>query len=114
MEVADCEVAPKLIKKTPRSVKRVLGDGAYDTFECYRSAHERGCELLVPPRSGAVLKCGDDPWVKKRNESILEIIGLGNNEESLKLWKKLKGYHRRSLVETSFSRFKFFFWPEIF
>lgn len=114
LEVADCEVAPKLIKKAPRSVKRVLGDGAYDTFECYRSAHERGCELLVPPRSGAVLKDGDDPWVKKRNESISEIIGLGNNEESVKLWKKLKGYHRRSLVETSFSRFKGSFGPKLF
>lgn len=114
LEVADCEVAPNLIKKAPRSVKRVLGDGAYDTFECYKSAYERGYELLVPPRSGAVLKDGDDPWVKKRNESISEIIGLGNNEESVKLWKKLKGYHRRSLVETSFSRFKGSFGSKLF
>jgi len=34
------------------------------------------------------------------------MIGLGNTEEAKTLWKKLAGYHRRSLVETAFDAFK--------
>ncbi len=41
-----------------------------------------------------------------RNSSVLEIWGLGGNDEARKLWKKLNGYHRRSLVETAMFRFK--------
>lgn len=29
-----------------------------------------------------------------------------SDEEAFKLWKKLRGYHKRSLVETAFSRLK--------
>jgi len=42
------------------------------------------------------------------------MIGLGNDEEAIKLWKKLVGYHERSLVETAFSRFKGIFGPRLF
>ena len=31
---------------------------------------------------------------------------FGGDHESLEIWKKLSGYHRRSLSETVFSRFK--------
>ena len=42
------------------------------------------------------------------------MIGLGNTEEAKTLWKKLVGYHRRSLVETAFSRFKGIFGDRLF
>ena len=42
------------------------------------------------------------------------MIGLGNTEEAKTLWKKLTGYHRRSLVETAFSRFKGIFGDRLF
>lgn len=61
LEVADCEVAPQLLKKAPRSVKRAIEDGAYDTFENYKSAYENGIALLVPPRPGAVVSEVGDP-----------------------------------------------------
>ena len=40
------------------------------------------------------------------NKSLLEICGLGGDDVARKLWKKLKGYHRRSLAETGMYRFK--------
>lgn len=106
LETADCEIGPKLLKKSPHSVKRVIGDGAYDTFENYKSAHERNVRLLVPPRSGAVCSQSKDPWKIPRDRAISEIIGLGNDDEGIKLWKTFTGYHKRSLVETAFSRYK--------
>ena len=42
------------------------------------------------------------------------MIGLGNTEEAKTLWKKLVGYHRRSLLETAFSHFKGIFGDRLF
>jgi Transposase DDE domain len=114
LETADCEAGPRLIKKAPRSVKRTIGDGAYDTWECYKSAYEKGQKLIVPPREGAVFNEKEETWQKTRNDAVCQIIGLGNDEEAIKLWKKLVGYHDRSLVETAFSRFKGIFGHKLF
>lgn len=114
LETADCEVGPRLMKKAPKSVKRTIGDGAYDTWDCYKSAHTKGQQLIVPPREGAIFNDEEEPWQTARNDAICQIIGLGNDEEAIKLWKKLVGYHERSLVETSFSRFKGIFGPKLF
>jgi Transposase DDE domain len=114
LETADCEVGPRLMKKAPRSVKRTIGDGAYDTWDCYRTAYENGQELIVPPREGAVVSEGKEPWQQARNNAIDQIIGLGNIEKGTALWKKLVGYHARSLVETAFSRFKGIFGHNLF
>ncbi len=54
LEIADCEVGPKLLEKAPRSVNKAIGDGAYDTWDCYKAAYEKGQQLIVPPREGAV------------------------------------------------------------
>jgi hypothetical protein len=48
-----------------------------------------------------------------RNTSILEILGLGGDDRARKLWKKLKGYHRRSLAETAMFRFKRLFGSDL-
>ena len=39
----------------------------------------------------------------------MEITGLGGDDAARRLWKKLKGYHRRSLAETGMYRFKTLF-----
>jgi len=83
----------------------VNGDGAYDTAAMKRLIEEHA-KLLAPPRSGAVVNETDKASEMERNESILQIIGLGNDDEAIKLWKRLTGYHKRSLVETTFSRLK--------
>jgi hypothetical protein len=105
---------PKLLKKAPRSVKRALGDGAFDTVNCYKTADDEGITLLTPPRQGAVYWPGDSLWEKTRNRAISEIMGLGGDDKARKLWKRLKGYHKRSLVETTYSRFKGAFGGKLF
>lgn len=114
LETADCEVGPRLMRKAPRSVERGIGDGAYDTWDCYKTAYENGQKLIVPPREGAVLHKEREPWHRARNDTIRQIVGLGNNEEATALWKKLVGYHDRSLAETAFSRFKGIFGCRLF
>jgi Transposase DDE domain len=114
LEIADCEVGPRLMKKAPRSVKRGIGDGAYDTWDCYKTAYKNRQELIVPPRQGAVVHKEEEPWHQTRNDAIRQIIGLGDGEEAMALWKKLVGYHDRSLVETAFSRLKGIFGHKLF
>ncbi|GAB4231669.1 MAG: hypothetical protein Tsb0021_10140 [Chlamydiales bacterium] len=60
----------------------MLGDGAYNTFECYKAAYLKRANLVVPPRKGAVINDEGDHWLRKRNESISEIIGLGETTKT--------------------------------
>jgi hypothetical protein len=107
---ADCEAVPKMKDRLPRSVKRSYGDGAYDKESCYREFHRAGIDPIIPPQRGAVLhNLIKEPWMKSRNDAIRAIAGLGNDDEARKIWKKLMGYHRRSLGETGFYRWKSLF-----
>jgi hypothetical protein len=67
---------------------------------------ERGGQPLIPPRKTAKLWEGSEPWVQWRNQAVSERRGLGLDDIGVSLWKKLRGYGMRSLVETFFSRFK--------
>jgi len=114
LEGTDCQIAPKMMRKAPRSVETIIGDGGYDTEGCYKAAYERDISLLVPPRKGAVLQKGRKAWLDERDDAICEVVNLGNDEGAFRLWKKLRGYHRRSLVETAFSRLKGCFGSKLF
>ena len=47
---ADCEIYPELIKKSPDSLERAYGDGAYDTNRLYDLAATRHVKLVAPQR----------------------------------------------------------------
>ena len=101
--VADCSVYPEFLKVAPASVERTYGDGAYDTKGCYRANEKHGSSPIIPPKRNAIFR-QNAPLA--RNNACLEILGLGGDEDARKLWKKLKGYHLRSLSETAMFRFK--------
>jgi len=105
-KVADCEVYPELLEKVPKSVERTYGDGAYDTERCYAANVKHGSTPIIPPGRDAVFRENASPPMMMRNISLLEILGLGGDDDARKLWKKLKGYHRRSLAETAMFRLK--------
>ena len=100
---ADCQVLPKLLKGIKKP-KRVYGDGGYDRRKCHQAILDKGAKPIIPPRKRGRLN--EPPWAINRNNYILEILGLGNDDLGRSIWKKLTGYHKRSLVETAFSRYK--------
>lgn len=103
----DAETAQKLIKKIPKGIRRVFGDGAYDGSEFRQEIHKAGAvPLIPPPRDAVVHRNTTDPAIIKRNDAVCEIAGLGGGDEARRLWKQLKGYHRRSLGETTMYRIK--------
>jgi IS5 family transposase len=93
-----------LIKRAPKSIRKAYADGAYDTVECRKLLFERGIEDVIPPRKTSKLR--KEKELRNRNDGVKELRGLGGDYQ---LWKLLKGYGRRSLAETFFSRLKLLF-----
>ncbi|MBM3198729.1 MAG: IS5 family transposase [Chlamydiae bacterium] len=102
----DAETAKPMLKKLPKSVCRVFGDGSYDGLEFREGLEELGTDPVIPPPKGAILHRNGNGAMQKRNDAIAEIVGFGGEENGRKLWKILKGYHKSSLVETSMYRIK--------
>lgn len=103
-KVADSTMLPNLIAQTPKSVNQVFADGAYDKAKCRESLLNRGIRGCIPPRRKGRQREGEE--FKERNTDLKWISLLGGDEEAFRLWKKYVGYHKRSLVETAFSRLK--------
>ena len=94
---SDAEVFEGLLGQVEGNIEQVDGDGAYDTRAAYAAAAARGARLVVPPRENAV------PWEAghPRNQALGGIAQHGR-----KGWKKIAGYHRRSLAENAMYRLK--------
>ena len=97
VEWMDCEVFGGLLDQIEGPIGQVDGDGAYDTREAYEAGMARGAEVVVPPRENAVPWEPDHP----RTRALADIA-----EQGLPGWKESTGYHRRSLAENAFYRFK--------
>lgn len=121
--VNDCEVFGCLMDKLPvTNVGSVCGDMAYDTFDCRKRMTQMKVNQLIPPRKTAIhtsqLKATKvSPERKKEKQRVFaqrdEALSYfeanrinGSIEMARKNWKKLVGYHRRSLVETTMFRLK--------
>ncbi len=106
-KAADSPIAEKLLEKCPKSVERAYGDKAYDRFRLRRRLHNLGIEAISAPSNNAKMhRESSEGGVQERNRAIMQVEGLGGDELARRLWKKLKGYHTRSLVETTMYRFK--------
>lgn len=105
----DAEMAEEMLNKLPIKVRSVSGDGHYDASRVRKKVHEKGGKCKIPPPIDAVYKEGTESWEKERDDAVLIIKGLGGGEDGRDLWKKLSGYHKRSLVETSMFRIKTLF-----
>jgi len=107
---ADSKAVQALLSKSPKRIKKVIADGAYDRSSCREAIKNRGGRALIPPpRNGRVRGKDAD-----RDDAIRLIKGLGNDKMARSLWGKLTGYSRRALVETAFSRMKGLFGDRLF
>ena len=105
-KVSDDHAFLALLEQIDQPISSCCADGAYDTKNGYQASHEKGADLIVPPRRGGVEH--DSTYLKSRNEAIKRIqeLGEGDLEKGRKLWKEESGYHQRSLAETSMFRYK--------
>jgi hypothetical protein len=101
-ELLDRQAIPELLSQVDSEIKQVAADGAYDYRSCYEAIWERGATPLIPPKERAV--AAGDRKMKDRDRNVKRAKCLG-----LKKWKKVSGYHERSLVECAFFRLKTLF-----
>ena len=108
--VSDDEVLPEVVAQVQGEIRQVSADGAYDKRHCYDALAERGATAVIPPRRDAKIwqhgNCAGAPW--QRDENLRAIRRWGRRH-----WKQAAGYHRRSLVETTFFRCKALFGPSL-
>lgn len=95
--IHDAEVLPTLLNPLRHKLGRVYADGAYDSKASHRLISRKRATACILPRKNAGLSEKGHP----RNEAVLVA-----HKEGLAHWKKISGYHRRSLAETAMYRFK--------
>lgn len=108
--VSDDAALPDLLARVQGEVGQVSADGAYDKRRCYEAIEARGAKAAIPPRRDAKIwhhgNCAAPP--QQRDENLRAIRRHGRRR-----WKQESGYHRRSLAETAFFRFKTLFGPAL-
>lgn len=89
----------------------VYADGAYDGRPPRAAAHKGGGRAIIPPKRSARVRAGPgvraDSWQEERNAQILAC------RRDRAGWKEASGYHRRSRVEATFSRWKTLLGPSL-
>lgn len=103
-KTSDSKVVEELLKSCPKTIKKVSADGAYDGFPTRKLLYDQGIEELITPPSNAKLR--EEKEMLNRNDFLRIWTVFGGDDAAKKLARKLLGYTRRSLVETTFSRVK--------
>ena len=110
-KTADSTVLPKIVESSAKTVRKVLEDGAYDSTNCRDFLCKRGVQDYICNRRNAKVKGTQE--TKERDFAIEVGALVGGDKESINLWKSISGYHRRSFVETAFSRLKRIFGDKV-
>ena len=104
----DSAQVPGLLTQMNGQVASAMADGAYDAAPVYSTIAAHGSEqptrVLIPPRRGAKILPKANTVVSQRNATIRAIDAGGRRR-----WEQESGYTRRSLVETTMSRYKAIF-----
>ena len=99
----DSAVLGELLDEITDPISQVDADGAYDKCHCYDFIEERGAVAGIPPQRNAKIWFHGNRKTPRhqRDENLRKIRLVGRAK-----WKRLIGYHRRSLAETTMFRFK--------
>lgn len=95
-----------LLDQVNQPIKRVAGDGAYDSFEIWQMLEKRQIAGLIPPAENAVYWVDEEEnLLNLERNDILACIDRSSRKE----WKQSSGYHMRSMAENGMYRYKTLF-----
>lgn len=105
-DVSDGEMLEELLAEVAGEIEQVSGDGSYDKRKCYDAIGLYQARAAIPPRKDARIWQHGNTKAQRllRDENLRHIRQVGRKE-----WKRHSGYHRRSLAETAFFRYKTLF-----
>lgn len=107
--VTDSQAGETMLGQLPQPPEKVTGDGGFDTRSFYQACQALLIDdIVIPPQSNAKIwqhgNCKRPPHPRDVNLRTIRRHGR-------KKWKRMVGYHQRSLVETTMFRFKRLFGP---
>jgi hypothetical protein len=102
--VTDSQAGETMLGELPQPPEQLTGDGGYDTRSFNQACQGLSiAKIVVPPQSNAKIwqhgNCKQPPHPRDENLRCIRKHGR-------KKWKRIVGYHQRSLVETTVFRFK--------
>ena len=102
-DVDDGSQVEPLLDQIAGPLASFTGDGAYDQAGVYGTVgkHHPDAEVIVPPRSTAVLSEDAETTPTQRDRHLQNIAEHGRMG-----WQKRSGYTRRALVESAIGRLK--------
>ncbi len=107
----DAARVPSLMRQIERPNARAKAEVAYDASEVYEALENhraaRSPSALIPPRRGA-RSAADSAITRQRNRNIRAPDRIGKRQ-----WHTASGFSRRSLVETTFHRYKTILGPSM-
>lgn len=111
----DPSVGSLLLRRLARrglTIDRVLADGAYDRQRFRQAVWDAGGRAVIPPRRDAKpsFRARPPDWQAERDQQVLACWRSDHDRAD---WKHASGYHERSLVETTFSRYQALFGPSL-
>ena len=112
---ADAPVAVKMLTEgglANVNIDEFLADGAYDNYDIYKVLARRKIQPNVKIRKNAKYKKGNDQNLVWRNKSIdlaSQKVKRRSLCSALREQRIARGYGKRSLVETFFSRYKAYY-----
>jgi len=114
--VDDASQVRPILQQTEGAVGRFYGDGAYDRWRVHhalaypKSGTSPPMEAVIPPRRDAAIRTAKRRYrhIEARNERVQHIRQKGR-----KRWKRESGYHRRSVIESTMSRYKRILGPQL-
>ena len=76
-ELGDSQALPELLEAIDGDVIEVIGDGAYDTRNCYEAIHKRGARPTIPPRK----EQGNQTEIHRYRRGIKQSLGYAIRNE---------------------------------
>jgi hypothetical protein len=108
----DASEVPALLEQIEGEIVSVTADGAYDGEPVYwaiaNHQPDRPPDVVIPPRSSAVVSTGDIEAQSQRDRHI-RVIG----EKGRMAWQGATCYGRRNLAETAVGRYKAIIGPKL-
>jgi transposase len=99
---ADDKKLSRLLDQYEGKLSQVSADGAYDSHDCFDDIAQRGAIVTIPPQPNPKHKPKTEDQIKRTRDKVVWEI----QQKGRKAWKQQSSYHRRSLVENGFYRYK--------
>jgi len=98
----DDKILPKLLEQYSGKLHQVSADGAYDSHDSFNLISDYGAIPCIPTQPNPMHKPKTrEQIIRPRDKVVWEI-----QEKGRETWKQESQYHKRSLVENAFYRYK--------